>query len=145
MVAPDAATQLASVFPAGGSVDVNPAAAIVIEFSHPMMAGMEGYIALHEGDATGAIIQGTWAWSADRSRVTFQPGGALKSATRQTIHVGGGMTDAEGRMIGFGDHGRHMGGQWATGQMMGGNNGTMGSGWQHSNGAYGMVFSFTTR
>jgi hypothetical protein len=145
MMTPDAATQVASVVPAGGSVNVDPASAIVIEFSHAMMVGMEGYIALHEGDATGPIVQGTWVWSTDRSRVTLQPGGALKAATRYTIHVGGGMTDAQGRMIGFGDHGRHMGGQWATGQMMGGGNGMMGSGWQHSNGTYGMVFGFTTR
>jgi hypothetical protein len=28
--------------------------------------------------------------------------------------------------------------------MMGGSYGMMGSGWQHANGTYGMVFSFTT-
>jgi hypothetical protein len=30
------------------------------------------------------------------------------------------------------------------GSMMGGMSNMMGSGWQHANGTYGMVFSFTT-
>jgi len=145
VVAPDAATQFASVVPGGGSVNVDPGTSIVIEFSHPMMVGMEAYMAVTEGDVNGVVVQGAWTWSSDRTRVIFQPAGPLKAATRYTIHIGGGMMDAEGRMIGFGDHGQRMGGQWATSQMMGGSHGMTGSGWQHSNGTYGMVFDFTTR
>jgi hypothetical protein len=42
-------------------------------------------------------------------------------------------------------YGMGMGGQWATGGMMGGQTGMMGTGWHNSNGSYGMVFGFTTQ
>jgi hypothetical protein len=149
IVAPDAATQLASVVPAGGAVNVDVGSVIVVEFSHPMMVGMEAYLAVHEGEVTGPVVAGIWAWSADRTRVAFQPASPLKPRTRYTIHIGGGMKDADGRMIGFGDHGGQMGGQWVSsrmmrGGMMGGTNAMMGDGWRHANGTFGMVFSFTT-
>ena len=51
-------------------------------------------------------------------------------------------------MVGFDRDGSGMGGQWATASMMGNGMGMagsmMGTGWRHSNGTYGMVFSFTT-
>ena len=145
ITAPDASTQFAAVVPAGGSVSVDPGTVVVIEFTHAMMSGMESYAVLHEGDARGPVVPGTWTWSQERTRATFTPGNALRSQTQYTLHLGGGMMDANGEGIGFGDHGRHMGGQWATGQMMGGAGGMMGPGWSHANGTYGMVFTFTTR
>ena len=145
ITAPDASTQLASVVPTGGSVNIDPTSSIVVVFTQAMMAGMESYMVLHDGDVRGPVVQGTWTWSTNRTRATFAPGSPLRSQAQYTLHLGGGMTDGNGAGIGFGDHGRQMGGQWATGQMMGGSGSMTGPGWEHGNGAYGMVFTFTTR
>ncbi|MBI4544088.1 MAG: Ig-like domain-containing protein [Gemmatimonadetes bacterium] len=144
------AAEFAWVVPAGGSTNVDPNAPIVVEFTHAMMAGMEQYIAPHEGDVTGPVVPGSWTWNPARTRAIFTPSSPLRSGTRYAIHLGGGMKDASGNTMGFQQHGQHMGGQWATGSMMtgggmmGGNTSMMGAGWQHANGTYGMVFSFTT-
>ncbi len=67
-----------------------------------------------------------------------------------TVHLGGGMTDFQNGPVDFDTYGPHMGGDWATddmmmgGGMMGGSGPHMGEGWQHSNGSFGMVFGFTT-
>jgi hypothetical protein len=156
--AADSPTQLMSVIPTGGSTNVNPNAPIVVEFSHAMMADMTGYMVLHEGAVTGPVVAGTWAWNAERTRATFTPAAPLKARTAYTIHMGGAMMDAEGRHVGFQQHGSHMGGQTATGGMMGGgmmgggmmgggmmaDSSMMGPGWRHADGSYGMVFTFTT-
>lgn len=147
--APSDLTALAAVTPAGGTIDVSTAGPVTITFSHAMMAGMELYAALHEGDVAGPVVAGTWAWSADHEVLTFTPSSPLEAKTRYTIHIGGGMRDANGRTVDM-DPGRHMGGAWATrgmmggGGMMGGAGSMMGPGWQHANGTYGMVFGFTT-
>jgi methionine-rich copper-binding protein CopC len=149
-------TMLTSVIPAGGSTGVEVGTTVTIQFSHRMGAGMERYVALHEGDVAGPVVSGTWSWAADRTVLTFTPAAELKGQTRYTLHLGGRMIDATGHAIGFGQHGSHMGGEWTGGGMMGGGgmtgsggmmstgSGHMGSGWQHANGSHGMVFSFTT-
>jgi hypothetical protein len=148
-----AATALVSVTPAGGAASVAPSAPIVIAFSHAMASGMEMYVSLHEGDVTGPTVPGVMTWSSDRTTLTFTPAAPLKSATAYTLHVGGGMKDADGNPIDMTAHGM-MGGQWASGSMMNGggmmggggpmSGQEMGSGWMGSNGMYGMVFRFTT-
>lgn len=145
IAAPDAATQLASVTPAGGSSNVDGKAPVIVEFSHAIMAGMDAYMLLHESNVQGPVIAGTWTWSPDRARATFVPDSPLRPGSAYAIHIGGGMTDADGQQVGFGDHGSHMGGEWASSNMMGGLGNMMGSGWRHANGTYGMVFTFTTR
>lgn len=147
--------QLANVIPAGGSTGVDPSAPIVVEFTHGMMAGMEQYIALHEGTVAGPTVAGTWTWNPERTRATFTPSASLNGATQYLVHVGGGIRDAGGNMVGFEDHAGHHGGQWATSSMMNtammgdgmgsGHEAMMGAGWQHPNGTWGMVFTFTTR
>ncbi|MBI4410056.1 MAG: Ig-like domain-containing protein [Gemmatimonadetes bacterium] len=153
-----AASELASVVPPGGATGVDPNGPIVVEFTHAVGTGMEQYVVLHEGTVTGPVVPGTWSWSADRTRLTFTPASPLQSQTRYTLHIGGGMRDADGHTVGLERHGGHMGGQWATGEMMtdgmmgGGWMGggmmadstMMGAGWRHANGSYGMVFSFIT-
>jgi len=145
---PDA-TALASVSPAGGAVGVDPAGTVTVEFNHALMAGMEQYAALHEGDVTGAVVAGRWTLSTDRTKLTFTPSAPLKAKTKYTIHLGGGMMDADGRPVNM-NPGQMMGGQYATGSMMTGGgmmqggSGMMGPGWQGAGGTYGMVFSFTT-
>ena len=148
-----AVTVLVSVTPAGGATSVAPSAPIVITFSHAMGSGMEMYVSLHEGDVTGATVLGVAMWSSDRTTLTFTPTASLKSGTAYTLHVGGGMTDADGHPIDMTAHGM-MGGQWASGSMMNGggmmggggpmSGQEMGPGWMGSNGMYGMVFHFTT-
>jgi len=144
----DGETQLALVVPGGGTAGVDPAGKVVVEFDGAMMAGMEQYMALHEGDVTGPLVPGAWNWSVDLRRATFSPAVPLKAKTLYTLHLGGGMMDGAGNMVGFNRYGSGMGGQWATSGMMGNGMGTagsmMGTGWRHSNGTYGMVFSFTT-
>lgn len=151
-----AETLLLSVEPRGGAVGVDPGAPITVTFDHPMHPAMSEYAALHEGDVTGPEVEGTWGWSEGGATLTFTPAAPLAPATAYTIHLGGGMHDANGHPVDLGAHGAHMGGDWATSGMMGGGmmgGGTggvpgsdhMGQGWRHpSNGSYGMVFSFTT-
>lgn len=143
---------LASVQPAGGSVDVSVDATVVVTFDHAIGFGMEQYAALHEGEVTGPEVSGSWSRSEDGTQLIFTPAAPLKPATTYVIHIGGGMMDADGHPVNLGMHGTGMGGQWATQSMMsggmmgGGMMGThMGAGWQHhSNGTYGMIFTFTT-
>ena len=141
-------TAVASVVPAGGSTGVDPTTPIVVSFTGMMQPGMEMYAALHEGDVTGPVVPGTWTWSADRTSLTFTPAAPLKSQTRYTLHLGGGMKDASGQPIDYSRCLSQYGGQWATGDMMGGGmmggQNMMGPGWQAANGTYGMVFTFTT-
>jgi hypothetical protein len=131
--------------PAGGATDVDPNAPIELVFSRPMQAGMEALAALHLGDVAGPVVPGAWAWSDDGTRLTFSPTDALESQTSHTLHLGGGMMDADGRALGYEHCLDQHDARWATGQMMGGNGGMMGPGWRHSNGTYGMTFTFTTR
>ena len=146
MMSAEPLTELAAVIPTGGAVDVSVHTNVTIQFTHPMMAGMEAYVALQEGDPTGPVVHGSWAWSQDRTSLAFTPAEPLRAHTRYTIHVGGGMMDANGGPLGFEQHGGRMGGLWANTQMMSGGWGPsmMGTGWRHANGSYGMVFSFTT-
>lgn len=142
-------TTVLSVVPAGGATNVDPNGPIVVEFSQVMRMGTDQYAALHEGDVTGPVIPGTWAWSDGYSRLTFTPAAPLKPATQYTIHLGGGMLDANGSMLNYDHCTSQHGGQWATqsmmgGSMMGGTTGMMGTGWRHANGTYGMVFPFAT-
>jgi hypothetical protein len=138
--------QLAAVYPPGGSVDVSVDGTITVAFTHPMMAGMEAYLALQEGDVTGPLVPGTWTWSQDRTSSTFAPSVPLQPGTVYTIHVGGGLRTDMGQPVGFEMYGMQMGGQWATGNMMQGGMGPsmMGPGWLHGDGTFGMVFTFMT-
>ncbi len=140
-------TAFVSIVPIGGDTDVDPNAPVVIQFDHAMQMGMEMYAALHEGDVTGPEVAGTWTWSDDDTVLTFTPDQPLLPGTQYTVHLGGGMMDAHGGTVDFDSNGTHMGGDWATGDMMGGMMGGhphMDEGWEHSNGTFGMVFSFTT-
>jgi len=116
---------------------------------------MDVYVALHEGgDVSGPLVEGEWMWSDDMTRLTFTHNMPLDSMTEYTIHIGGGMMDAEGHAVDLEHHGHDMGGEWVSQQMMDdrmmhggmmGNDDMMGFGWQHNNGSYGMSFTFTTR
>ena len=132
---------LARIQPASGAIGVSPAAPITIEFTHSMMAGTETYVALHEGNISGPTVATTVVWSADRRVLTITPASPLKPGTTYAVHLGGGMRDAQNREL---DHGAcaQQGGMAADRGMMGGS--MMGSGWRHSSGSYGMVFTFTT-
>lgn len=146
-------TAIVSISPPGGGTTVDPNTPIVITFSHAMGSSMEMYVSLHEGDVTGPAVSGAMMWSSDRMMLTFTPAAPLKSATAYTLHLGGGMRDANGNPIDMTAHGM-MGGQWASGSMMNGggmmggggpmSGQEMGPGWMGSNGMYGMVFHFTT-
>ncbi len=129
--APDRqATEVAAVLPADGAVGVKPSAAIVLDFTQPMMAGMEQHIVLHEGGKDGPAVAGRWSWSADYRQLTFTPAGPLKPATRYTIHMGMDMDGAGGHDEHHtGTGGVHMGAgagmMGGTGSMMGGTQGSM--------------------
>jgi hypothetical protein len=139
------AAALASVVPSGGATGIDPNTMIRIGFTHPMQAGMQMYAVLHEGGAGGPLVDGTWAWSGDMMHLTFQPTEPLEHQTEYTIHLGGGMRDAEGNPIDWEPSSQHMGGEWCTADMLGGMmNHMMGPGWMHENGTYGMGFMFTT-
>ncbi|HUL04156.1 MAG TPA: Ig-like domain-containing protein [Gemmatimonadales bacterium] len=142
-------TSFLAVMPRGGGTAVSTTAPIVIQFSGPMQPQMSVYASLHEGDATGPAIACAAAWSGDSTVLTLTPMNPLMSNRMYTLHLGGGMTDVHGSIIDMMQHGGMMGGQWATGTimgagMMGSGGGEMGHGWQGPNGMYGMVFRFTT-
>jgi hypothetical protein len=147
---PSAETVLVDVVPQGGSVDVDPGATVTVTFNHSMNHAMSEYADVHEGDLTGPEVDRAWAWSDNNTRLTFAPSQPFKPATTYAIHLGGGMVDADGDHVNFGQHGPGMGGQRATANMMGGGPmgggpAHMGEGWEYpTNGSFGMVFTFTT-
>lgn len=153
-VGPNTETALQTVVPRGGATDVDPADPVTVTFNHPMNPAMADYVGLHEGDVTGPEVAGTWSWSEDLTELAFTPDEPLKPATTYTIHLGGGLRDGWDRPVDCQTYGPGMGGQWAWGSMWGGGGpmmgggagggSHMGDGWQHANGSYGMIFSFTT-
>ncbi len=145
MMDPDFATQLLSVSPRGGATAVATASDVVLSFNRPMMVGVEQYVVLHQGGVTGLAMPIQCNWSDGQRTLTCRPTQPLAPASVFTIHMGGGMTDADGQGVGMGQFGMGMGGRWATGGMMGSQSGMMGTGWTHSNGSYGMLFEFTTQ
>jgi hypothetical protein len=143
--APLPTTSIVSLEPSGGATGVDPAAPIVITFSHPMPAGMEQYVALHEGGLAGPLAAMSCTWSSDETVLTCTPREPLATATRYALHIGGGMRDQMGGGLDYEQCIGQHGGQWAAGGMMGvGDSRMMGPGWRHANGSYGMVFTFTT-
>jgi hypothetical protein len=139
------AAALTSVVPAAGEMGVDPNTPIEIEFTHPMQMGMQMYVALHEGGPNGPTVEGSWTWSSDMMHLTFEHTEPLESQMDNTIHIGGGMRDAEGNPIDWESGLQHMGGEWCTADMLGGMmNHMMGQGWMHENGTYGMGFTFRT-
>lgn len=152
---PSVQASLAAIVPAGGATGVDTMTSITLQFDHAMMPAMQGYMTLHQGDVTGALVGCSAAWSLDSLTLTLTPMSPLHAATTYSMHIGGGMMDARGDSVSLGAHGTGMGGQWAGAAMM---NGTgmmggagpmagqeMGPGWAGGNGMYGMVFTFTTR
>lgn len=160
-------TVLLSVAPEGGSSGVGVDTVITVEFSHPMDPDMSAYADVHEGELAGPEVTGAWEWLEGGTVLRFTPDGPLQPATDYLVHLGAGMTDAEGRRVDMAEHGPGMGGRWATDGMMGGGPGGMGpggtgpggmgpgggmdpsdhmgAGWDHpDNGSHGMVFVFTT-
>jgi Big-like domain-containing protein len=145
-------TVVLSVVPLGNATGVSPSSPVTITFSHPMMAGMDQLVMLHEGTVVGPVIPGTASWSLDRTSLTFVPAEILKSATMYVLHLSPNLRDATGGGINYADCPRNLGGQSVppgmTGGRMGGGNGPgmMGPGWQAGTGTwgYGMTFTFTT-
>lgn len=142
-----ATVTLASVTPAPAAINVPTSTPITLTFSHPMMASMEQYMDLHQGDITGSVVPMNCGWNAALTVLTCTPSSPLSPATQYTIHVGAGMTDANGDMLDM-DNWMSMGGEWVTSTMMGGTHagqsiGMMGSGWKHG-AHYGMLFQFTS-
>ncbi len=148
----EAGAALVGIEPQGGQVDVPVGLSPTIWFDHPLAEGMGSFAALHRGGLSGPVVDGAWAFSGDRRTLTFDPGEPLEPNTDYTIHVGAGMTDANGDHISLELHGPGMGGGWITASMMtgamgmGGPTGSMmGPGWAHpTNGSFGMMFNFRT-
>jgi len=145
--APDSVS-LASVTPTPAATAVSTTTSVVASFTQPMMAGMEQYMDLHQGGVNGPIMPMNCAWNGDRTTLTCTPNSPLAAGTQYTIHMGAGMTDAQGTMVNMANW-TSMGGQWCTSGMMGGTHGgmsvgMMGSGWTDGMGHYGMLFTFTT-
>ena len=135
MMGTEATTQLMSVSPRGGTTSVAVATEIVLTFSQAMMGGMERFMILHQGSASGPTIPMSCSWSEGQTALTCRPGQPLAAGTRYTVHLGSGMMDSRGQRVGM-DRGRMgMGGSPA---------GMMGAGASCGNGSDGMVFDFTT-
>jgi hypothetical protein len=147
---PEGDVVLLRVEPQGGATAVDLGTSVLITFDKPIMPVMVEYAALHSGDVTGPEVEGSWALSQNGTVLSFIPAAALTPATIYTVHLGGGMRGVHGEGVDLYMHGRnHMGGEWTPGSMMTGNGMVgehphMSDGWQHANGSYGMVFTFTT-
>jgi hypothetical protein len=146
-------TVVLSVTPANNATRVGISSPITITFSHPMMVGMELLVTLHEGTIVGPPVPGNFAWSPDRTSLTFVPADDLESGTTYVLHLSPNLRDATGRGIGFAACAQNVGGKpvspgMMSGGMMGGGNGAgmMGPGWQAGQGTwgFGMSFTFTT-
>lgn len=140
---------LLSVTPSGGADHVALDAAVVVTFDGPMDAHASDFMAIHHGDVTGETVRGTWMTEDNGSTMRFMADHGWQPGSEYTIHLGGGMVDADGHMVDIESHGAEMGGMWAEGSMMeggmmGGQNSHMGEGWQDEHGGYGMLFPFTT-
>jgi len=144
---PDAAT-LTGLSPAPASTGVATTTPLTFTFSRPMLAGMEQYLDLHQGGVGGPIVPMACSWDTGHTTLTCIPAMPLSPATQYTVHMGGGMSDANGRKMTM-ENWTTMGGQWATGGMMGGTHagqpvGMMAPDWRHGPGDYGMLFVFST-
>ncbi len=141
-------TSLMSVSPAGGSSGVPANTALTMRFGRAMAPGMEQFVDLHVGDPSGPTVPIRCGWSSDRTLLSCMPETPLRPHTRYALHVGGGMTDADGHLVEMGQYGAAMGGHWLYSNMMSGHGGMswgmMGGGWHNPNGSYGMFFTFTT-
>ena len=135
---------LQSVSPASGATGVSLTMPMTMRFSGAMGRGMESYVLMHEGTLTGPVVTGRWAWSADRRTLTFTADAPLRARTTYLIHMGGGMRAADGALLDYGSCAGLGGQSVSAGMMAGGGSGMMGSGWQGSDGGYGMIFTFTT-
>lgn len=150
-VAIDPSAAVVSVTPSNAAVDVNPGKAIVVTFNRRMMTGMEMRAVLHEGSVTGANVAGSYAWSSDRTTLTFTPSSALKARTGYALHLAPDMRVDSGERLNHAGC-TSLGARNVTQGMMGGGMmsggamgpGMMGSGWSAMGGSYGMVFTFTT-
>ncbi len=122
------AVALRAVSPSAGATGVAVTSAITLGFSGAMASGMEQFMDLHMGDLSGGTVPMRCAWSTDRETLTCTPLSPLMPHTTYTIHVGGGMMGANGRMVDY-SPAQMMGGQWIMGGMMSGiHGGSMGWG-----------------
>jgi hypothetical protein len=138
-----------SVSPQGGMTGVSMTTPLSFRFGGAMASGMEQFFDLHMGGLDGPLVPMTSGWSTDRTTLTCILAGPLQQKTTYTIHMGGHLTDANGHSVNYDTNGAMMGGQWIMGGMMTGTHtgmqwGMMGTGWRHTNGSYGMAFTFTT-
>ena len=138
------AVALQSIAPANGAIGVSPTTPTTMRFSGAMGGGMESYVLLHEGTLTGPVVAGRWSWSGDRRTLTFTPDAPLRARTTYLIHMGGGMRAADGALMDYGSCAGLGGRSVSAGMMAGGGSGMMGSGWQGTDGGYGMIFTFIT-
>ena len=150
-----------SVSPGGGAMSVPVGTSLEFHWGAPMGPGMEQFVDLHQGGLEGPAVPISHAWSADGTTLVCTPVSPLAPGTQYTLHLGGGMVDANGQVIDMDHYGPGFGGQWITGTGQPGSGGPggghhggahhggqpwggMGPGWQHPNGSYGMAFTFTT-
>jgi hypothetical protein len=126
---------LLSVQPAAGSVDVDPASPIVLEFDRPLTGAAAEHVMVHEGEM-GALVAGVWALSEEGRRLTFTPAQPLRPATSYSVHVPGEMHGRGGHRMAAGPHAGPMDGEHGAGS-------TMRHGMQHE-GGHGQVHRFTT-
>lgn len=138
-----------SISPRGGARGVPVGTSLEFHWDVPMGVGMEQFIDLHMGDLAGPVTPMSCDWSADQNTLVCTPSSLLQTGTQYLVHIGGGMLDANGQVVDMVQYGPGYGGQWIQGGMMGpfhaGTNwGAMGGPWRHANGAFGMLFTFTT-
>ena len=149
-------TTLLSVQPAVGARNVTTQTQVTVTFDGPVSADALALMALQEGACPAPVVAGQWQLAADRRSAVFTPSMTLRPNTMYSLHVGGRLKDAIGGIVDIERHGPNLGGTWVTLDMAGGMAGMgmemgMGSaanhagpGWQHTNGMYGLAFSFTT-
>ncbi|MBL8960872.1 MAG: Ig-like domain-containing protein [Gemmatimonadetes bacterium] len=147
----DDASGVLSVVPAGGTQGVDPSRPVVVRFNRSMMSGMEMLVVLHERTIDGPAVAGSYAWSTDRTTLTFTPAARLAARSQYVLHLAPDLRTASGERL---NHGAcvGLGGRSVTGSMMtssamsraGMGSGMMGREWIPIRGSHGMMFLFVT-
>jgi|GEM_PF-2340748 len=112
-----------AIDPPDGTTEIGLDAVIRLRFDRAMSRAVESNFSLHTGWGVGSLpVPGTFVWSGDSMRCTFQPASPLRPEQTYTVRLMGMMRGGDGRM-----HRPHhdttgMGGMpgMGTGMMMGG-------------------------
>jgi len=91
--------QINSLFPRRGSINVNPASWIRIEFNEPLDPGSVNISNVILEDSDGITISGTVEYDSDNNTIVYKPASHLLLNTEYTVTLTTGITDKAGNPV----------------------------------------------